>query len=423
MEKLIIKINRLGAITDSIIELKPFMLFTGPSGLGKSYSSFLVHYMYLFMIGANRFERFFIERGWSYDKIMEKKPTPGVLFTIVKEDLLGWLNKDASDYIKYVTGNADAHVDVNIEIPSLLNELSFIFDEEMIGLHNKEDYFVRLSLNGIVYRLPVVSNQWGGIPFLTLLSSEIQRSILGIDKRISCTFLMPPSRGALTGALGLSDRIAASSGMYEEYIDDLKMLYSPDRATQGNIMRRIQSVNDGDIVLENDQWIYNLGDDGFIPLVAAASSIRELAPLALFVKKYKINESSILFEEPEAHLHPLKQILTADIITEMVMLGASMQVTTHSDYFIRRLNDWILLYKIKQQSEERHRIVCEKLGFDPSLILDPSIINSYLLKKRDNGTVEIINQDISDGIPYDTFHNVINEFINKSYMLELELNK
>ena len=34
-------IDKLGPITDSEIELKPFMVYTGESGLGKSYTALL----------------------------------------------------------------------------------------------------------------------------------------------------------------------------------------------------------------------------------------------------------------------------------------------------------------------------------------------------------------------------------------------
>ena len=38
-----ILIDKLGPITNSEITLKPFMVFTGESGLGKSYTAFLVY--------------------------------------------------------------------------------------------------------------------------------------------------------------------------------------------------------------------------------------------------------------------------------------------------------------------------------------------------------------------------------------------
>lgn len=41
-----IHIEDIGPIRDSRIELKPFMVFSGESGTGKSYTALLVHYIY-----------------------------------------------------------------------------------------------------------------------------------------------------------------------------------------------------------------------------------------------------------------------------------------------------------------------------------------------------------------------------------------
>ena len=41
MERITITIHRLGAIKDSVIEMKPIMVFSGESGLGKSYVAML----------------------------------------------------------------------------------------------------------------------------------------------------------------------------------------------------------------------------------------------------------------------------------------------------------------------------------------------------------------------------------------------
>lgn len=47
MKSVKIYIKELGAIRDSELYVKPFMIFSGESGLGKSYAAFLVHYLYV----------------------------------------------------------------------------------------------------------------------------------------------------------------------------------------------------------------------------------------------------------------------------------------------------------------------------------------------------------------------------------------
>lgn len=52
-----IHIKRLGAVRDSVVELKPLMIFSGESGLGKSYVAILVHYVYK-ILSENRLQNF-----------------------------------------------------------------------------------------------------------------------------------------------------------------------------------------------------------------------------------------------------------------------------------------------------------------------------------------------------------------------------
>lgn len=425
MSQVKILINKLGAITNSEIELNKFLLFSGESGLGKSYTSFLAHYLYLLLIGSPRLNSIFTSRGWDYDELMSQKPSPGVLFEFSKDYLLAWLKKDAADYIRYMIGNPDSIIDVDFEISTLPENFQFYFDEELLGIKNSETYFVKLSLGTWVYRLPENSMKWGSQPFVSLLAAELQKHILGLeDSRINCTFLMPPSRGAIMGVKSnYTERIIASSGMYQEYADDLDMLYAPDsKMTSIEIDKRFREINGGDITLEDNKWVCKLGVDT-IPLVAAASSVRELAPLSVFVRKYSLSESAVMFEEPEAHLHPTKQIVIADIIASMVMSGAYLQVTTHSDYVVRRLNDLMNLFRLKQKSEDRYNEICKVLGFDTSVIINPDFVNAYILKRRDDGTVEIARQDIEKGIPYDSFVPTISSNIRNSFLLSQELDK
>ena len=62
MERITITIHRLGAIKDSVIEMKPIMVFSGESGLGKSYVAMLCNYIFTVLLDKERFNRFFIQK-------------------------------------------------------------------------------------------------------------------------------------------------------------------------------------------------------------------------------------------------------------------------------------------------------------------------------------------------------------------------
>ena len=61
MKTIKIQINRLGAVCNSVVELKPLMIFSGESGMGKSYVAILVHYFYK-VLTENRLQAFFSAR-------------------------------------------------------------------------------------------------------------------------------------------------------------------------------------------------------------------------------------------------------------------------------------------------------------------------------------------------------------------------
>ena len=94
MNKVTFNINQLGAIKDSKIEMKPFMLFSGESGLGKSYAAFLIHYLYVVLIN-DRLNNFFVEKNYDLASIFNNKISGKVLFSIPVQDVFSWMNKDA----------------------------------------------------------------------------------------------------------------------------------------------------------------------------------------------------------------------------------------------------------------------------------------------------------------------------------------
>ena len=85
-----------------------------------------------------------------------------------------------------------------------------------------------------------------------------------------------------------------------------------------------------------------------------------------------------------------------------------MQVTTHSDYLIRRLNELILLNKIRErEDEEKFNSLCEEIGTSPKLSLDVAKIAAYILRLNNDGSSYIERQNIEDGISYLSFSEAI----------------
>lgn len=407
MKSIVVKINRLGVIRDSIIELSPLVVLSGESGLGKSYAAFLLHYVYK-MVLENRLDRFFEEMGWSFEKF-ENKTEGSLKFST--EDLQRWINKDVVEYLRDLVGNSQLKVDVSFSIPFSSQEYVFSYKSEQFEVSERTHNYLYFELGSQSLRVPESIRNLGVLPWTSLLKVTLNEDLFG-STSLEETFLMAPGRGALLNVgSNLQDFVKGSSGMYSEFLRDWQIVkeMAPNGGTDVELKNKIRLVNGGEIMMKEQNLLFRMGldKDDTLPIAAAASSVKELAPLAMLVDKYPIEGLSILFEEPEAHLHPSKQIAMADFVLLAVKKGCHMQITTHSDYFIRRINDILALEKIRQLDEKACRQLCKEIGLEEKILINDSMIGAYLLRRREDGSVEIVKQSIDHGIPYDSFQTVL----------------
>ena len=100
-----------------------------------------------------------------------------------------------------------------------------------------------------------------------------------------------------------------------------------------------------DFFIKNSRGNYNKKID----LIHTSSSISELIPLVVFLKRGFIFKNSLLIiEEPEAHLSFKNQKLMAKLIAMFINNGIKVLITTHSDYLIYELNNLILANNISK---------------------------------------------------------------------------
>ena len=383
-----IQIEQLGPIRDSKIVLKPFMFFSGESGTGKSYTALLVHYIYC-LICDNALSDFFKEQGVSYNQLMAEHPDDeeGVLYEFSLSQLEAWCSKAAVSYLGQMLGNPALKAQISIRFKGVPDHYKYTFKKEVLNLSGDVmDYFDLIQLNnGHSVRVPHRSEKWEAIP-LYLLFQISMKTIFGIKQ--SKTFLLPPSRGAL---VGLSDTtrwgVMASMGMYEEFLSDFSVLKAKkidNTDTRQQYKELSEKMLQGNIqIRDNDLFYEQPSMEVPIPIMAAASSVKELTPFALMLQKGVVAEYSILFEEPESHLHPEMQIKVADLLAYILNEGGRMQVTTHSDYFLRRINDLIRLNLLKNKmGEEEYVAFCEQHGFNPDITISPTKVGAYYFQRQ-----------------------------------------
>ena len=406
-----VRIDQLGRIRDSEILVSPLMVFSGESGLGKSYLALLCHYFFELLINTSRLNHFFVDNNIDFNVLSKDFKDAGTALEIKKQDLEAWMAKDAILYLRYMLGYDGISGQIEITLPeSVPDTMAFTYKNELTGLVDKEEIYTILSLGNLRFRIQE-KTQFDESPFAFLLRFVLIDYIFGNYQMLDSTFVLPPSRGPI-----LTEQIIPTTGMYSEFLNDMAGLNRikprPDTASE-IVLKLFRTILEGEVDKEETTYIYTT-NDASMPVSAAAASIREIAPLQILAKKQDVSRCAILVEEPEAHLHPLKQRMMADIIGALSHNGAIMQITTHSDYFLRRLNELIMFAKAKNTTDDpdKLRTLSEKVNIVEDMSIDESIIGAYLLRKQADNTSIAVKQDISNGIPFAAFRDAILDNMN-----------
>lgn len=381
-------IDKLGPITDSEIVFKPFMVFTGESGLGKSYTA-LLWYNLITSLTPMRLQEFITKK--INGSVKEE-------LTFKFKDFRMWLNQNTAAFFGYLLGNNNFNCQVNYVF-----EIDDDKPVEMKRLHDEDaSGFTRYSINGDidVFPLDLEDNV-----LMMSFSLHGYLSKLCFGKNYLRPLILPPARAAFMGA-----NTTSPIGMYRDFLAQLDDLKTPSRTISPDnqfFVNYIAKLSDGEIVLENGSVFLQFESGEKIPVSAAASSVKELMPFLLMLQNGKIRQyNSLLFEEPEAHVHPKKQFLLMDMLARCCNKGMLIQMTTHSDYLLGRMNQLLVLGKIREKSMEAFEIFCKEHQFNKNLYLHTEQIGGYYFK-RENDRVVIEEQDLSLGLPFNSFENTV----------------
>lgn len=412
-----IHISSLGPIRDAELEITDLMIFSGESGLGKSYLAILSHYFFEVMLDGSRLEKFLREQGVEWTVVRESLgPDAGEVVTINRDDLEKWMARDAVDYMRYMLGNENMTADISVSFPDTFPESFTVTYEqtESAIIDDTGDRNVILQTGEIRYRAHGAEIFGEENPISRLLELYLGDILTGDPLGLRGTYEMPPSRGAF-----MTEKVVPQTGLYIEFQKFLDFVnrskinrLEPDTA----LLEMMGGLIEGQVKYEDSKYLY-LASDNSMPVSAAAASVRELGAIDLLVRNIRLSTSALLIEEPEAHLHPSKQRLMADLVAKMSNIGAAIQITTHSDYFLRRINEMILLHRIGLlMPEEAFAGFCRDNGLKANLALDPSRISAYLLK-RGEGCSLVERQSLEDGVPFSAFLDAINRSLELEDLL------
>jgi hypothetical protein len=166
--------------------------------------------------------------------------------------------------------------------------------------------------------------------------------------------LMPTGRTGMSATGPFADRLLAigaghhveMAGHSADFLDQLRIA---GRAEPGDFNELIDEIEEdlhhGRIEQRSGSTMFPILDlivgEHRIPMERASSSVSELAPVTFILRRLARKGMIVVLEEPEAHLHPAKQVRLAHALARLVHAGLRIVVTTHSEFLLDALG-WIV---------------------------------------------------------------------------------
>lgn len=446
-----IKFKNLGTIKETELDLRPLTVIIGPNNSNKTYIAYSVYGL---------FETIKIHQyGFSYNSFKLEKQSAKTWCLDINDQFLDRISQDIQVMVRSFSHNkltsffqdsskklfAKTFFDISLdrqEIETLLSNLKFPLDVSMqtntfdlakVDYHSKAIYFVVDSPVKEIWEDDVF---YLVIDFINrlkekLFSSKIfsfpaeRNAFINTYKMLAnrrYKLLRDTQRGLLAEErINRQLELLKEQGdiRYPQPIEDFLDFLS-DIELQSNIEINPEAKNEfqklADLIEEHIQNNHktllkptvlggreikiSVSDDLEIDLYNASSSIKQLAPILLYLRYRASKGDFIIIDEPEMNLHPESQAKLLEALAILVNLGVKVLLTTHSPYFMSHLNN---LVSGDQDHEDRLDKQANFLYLqDKRAFLSMDKVSAY--EMRDNQLVSLKDPDY--GIRWDTLSDV-----------------
>ncbi|UCH93581.1 MAG: ATP-binding protein [Candidatus Aminicenantes bacterium] len=427
--KISFEIETLGPIRDSIVNFKPFLLFSGESNTGKSYTAMAVYYLFFMLNNGKKISelvRKFFDIKKNENDLKPKKEIELELPKRLTKELERLYNDNIGAFMAYMLGYEDfaCNIKLKLKIPPISDAKIHIYITQPKGEEWRinaeiESGFPELNKLYIAEKVRLTANNIESI--CAFLLGDFCRML--VFRQMECSaFFLPPARGTFSGLAPSMWKEISSIGIYNEFLKGVDSVrysnFDIDEALKEQkrfINPLFEKLLNGKITVERDRESYKLiGSDKEIPLTAGSSSVKELFPLYLLLNRVPIERLFICIEEPEAHLHPELQRSTALLLSYIVNQGGFIQVTTHSDFFVNQVNNLLKLHFIKNKEPNRFKKILKEVGIQEEFVLDPKDMGNYYFEKVKD-VVHVRELKASEnGMPLESFKHTYDQSVKET---------
>jgi ABC-type transport system involved in cytochrome c biogenesis ATPase subunit len=148
-----------------------------------------------------------------------------------------------------------------------------------------------------------------------------------------------------------------------------------------------------------------------LDLYNASSSIKQVAPLLLYLRYRAAPNQTLIIDEPEMNLHPEGQAKLLEALAMLANLGVRVLLTTHSPYFMAHLNN--LIASDPTSAARKKRQAKHLYMGDPAAFLSPDDVSAY--EMRPEGLHSLADPEY--GIRWDTLSDVSSELQRRYFAI------
>ncbi|MCW9681746.1 ATP-binding protein [Dolichospermum planctonicum UHCC 0167] len=440
MLKTKVSFNNLGVIKQGNLELNDFTLLCGANNTGKTYVMYS-----LYALLDQRFEV-----NFNFVENLVKQLSQE---TVCQYNIQNLIGGNLDDILEEITQGINKHlpnlfgiesdefrqtqIKLKLDIDLILANITNHPWQSRVSLSNKEsDWFLDIQKPDNDTNVTFTMRD-KGIPhkLLTELISSNITSLIFSKKNQNC-FLIPAERGGLNLFFkelssirnrllhhAQKDKISSMEVLkdiiksrYAEPISDyIEFLNDLNNTKKRKSDYQIQAQYIQKNIINGKYEVDRYGDIFFLPyrsnnkkmpLHFTSSTVKTLFSLVFYLEHLAQPGDYLMIDEPELSLHPDNQQNLARVLAKLVNNGVKVVLSTHSPYFVRELNNLIMLNKSFIKAGELR----QRYGYEPGESLNPEKVSAYLFDQK---TIKEMEIDVNEGIIAETFDDVINN-LNQS---------
>lgn len=442
-----LSIHNFGPLREVELDIKDYGIFIGPQASGKSTIAKLIYY---FLSLKEDIKQYIVEVIANGKKIIPHNSEINIMkMHRAKFVQLFGTTKHMTDFEISFTYNNDHAINLGLKDKYVKINYSEQFKKELKIIFKKANNYININNNSLtdkdIYTQVLLHKQ-----FLSEITADINRLTGNDDSTViyvpACRSLLatlsdyiyrlihvPYSSEETTipdstldySSKSFIDRISALKEKFTQSLDDIikdkRKLSSQDTKIDSSsldeIKKLIYLILKGEYrYSKNEERLY-YNEKQYVKLSLSSSGQQESVWILqlIFSLVLENTQTTLLIEEPEAHLYPEAQ---RDIVS-LISLFSNINnnkviITTHSPYILTSINNLIYAQKVGvKKNKEINDIISSKCW------LDIDKINAYYVK---NGSIDsIIDTELKliQAERIDGISNILNDQFDKLMNIDL----